>query len=236
MSTFQKSSNYAEFSREPLGHFFRFVSEDDCVMIVHFDNIFLLRIRSVSISCLVFSEVEMSEAELMSSICCGKKYRVALFRDVVNSKQLRQFLFEGSLNCALIKPGYISCKAQLFSAVESALLKQLSNSMKTKNVNTEVIFNLHPDHQISEALKTISIDDGSKQILAVTIDDEGGEKIAALREKLQGTSVFVGDEWAQVCDAKAVQSLYKMSDNEKLESNPFLTCSYVAVSQLSQRT
>ena len=168
-----------------------------------------------------------------TALCCSKIYRVSLFNNVTNSKKLRELIFMGSLDCALIRPSLVTGQSQLFCAAESAFLKELNQTMKTKNINTEIIFNLHPEHQISEALKSISITDQSKSVLAVTLDDEDGSKMKSVRQSVEG-SVVPFEEIRMLVDPKAVKALYKMTDDEII--NPNSVCSYIGVSQLSQRS
>ena len=176
----------------------------------------------------------MVELEVqLSALCCPKKYRICLFEEVTNAKKLRELLFTGSLDCALIKPSFITCREQIFCAVESALLKEINHGMKTKNVNTEFIFNLHPDNQISEALKTISISDQSQRVLAVTFNDADGSKMKNVRQSVEG-KIVPFENIDSFVDFKAVKSLYKFTDCET--DNPRAVCSYIAVSQLSQRS
>ena len=165
-------------------------------------------------------------------LASGKVVRVCVFDKVVNCKKLRELLFMGSLNCALIKPGLVSSELQLVCAAEKALLRQKTGSMKTRNVNTEILFCLYPENQVSEALKCFGITDSSKEVMAVTLDDSDGSKMKNFRQSVEGEIVEI-QNIPSFSDLKAICNLYKLTDLEGTISDS--VCFRIATSELTQR-
>ena len=187
--------------------------------------------------------MEILSVETVSEIMCsveasytclgtGKIVRLCLFDKVTNSKKMRELLFMGSLDCALIKPSFIADELQVVWAAEKALLREKNGTMKTRNVNTELLFCLHADNQVSEALKCFGITDTSKEVMAVTLDDQDGSKMKNFRQSVEG-EIVATKNLSSFSDLKAISNLYKISDLERSVSDS--VCFRIATSELVQR-
>ncbi|KAJ2923850.1 hypothetical protein H1R20_g13244, partial [Candolleomyces eurysporus] len=110
--------------------------------------------------------------------------RYALFRDVENAPALRQRIVKAStmqgkkgelekeaVNFAFIDARLITSRKHLTTAIHQAILADSANpsGLKTKSVHSEVLFNLNPTNNITEALRNYGLSDTSTDLVVVRI-------------------------------------------------------------------
>ncbi|KAF9453144.1 CGI-121-domain-containing protein [Macrolepiota fuliginosa MF-IS2] len=108
---------------------------------------------------------------------------VALFRNVTNAAALRKRIIGAStmsgeagelereeINYAFIEARLITSWLHLQTAVYQAILAETQNALRTKTVHSEVLWNLNPTNNITEAIRRYGISDTTTSLLVVRID------------------------------------------------------------------
>ncbi|KAM3926233.1 EKC/KEOPS complex subunit TPRKB [Leptodactylus fuscus] len=143
------------------------------------------------------------------------KVTILLFNNVKNASQLRKKAMDGSIEGALLNPAMIADPLQVLVAVNKAIHLQLLGKMKTRTLNSEIIFNLSPTNNISEAFKRFGLSDSDSGVLVVLTDD--GTRAMSSREiipHVEGQQVPLAD-LSQLTDYAKVKKVYKITTQEE---------------------
>ncbi|KAK0130698.1 EKC/KEOPS complex subunit TPRKB [Merluccius polli] len=166
-----------------------------------------------------------------------------LFKGVKNSAELRKSAMEGKINAALINPKMVrmaelyvymcvlfhyalysltKCHPsqlvdsfQVLVAANKAVHLQSIGKMKTRGLYSEIIFNLSPANNISEAFKRFGISDSDDSVLVVLVaTDDESQVLADITEKVDGQQVPVA-ELPTLTDVMQIRKLYKVTPQEE---------------------
>lgn len=145
----------------------------------------------------------------------------ALLSDVKNTKELREQIFANKLKCCLIKPSLIVDPWIVAVAANKAIDSELSNTMTTKSVYTEILYNLSSSKNISESLKQFGVQDGDTDVLAVLVTkDESGDEMKSILNEIHG-SVVPLEDIKKITNEKLISKLHGISEKELTVSNLF---------------
>ncbi|CAG7724810.1 unnamed protein product [Allacma fusca] len=137
----------------------------------------------------------------------------ALFRNVANLSDIKRFVTAASLPFCLLKPKYIVDPFQLSVAITKAIYNQKEGTMKTNNLQSEIIYCLSPSKNISYSLKTFISDDGDTEILIV-----GNEKLFhTIRTAIKGEEIPL-EQIAKFTNQEAVLEIYDIDSSELMNS------------------
>lgn len=138
----------------------------------------------------------------------NSRIRIRLYKDVKNVGEIRKKLFEGKLNCCLLKPSLILDPFQVAVAANKAIVAE---NLTTKTIFTEILFNLSISKNITASLKTFGIDESDKNILVVFINkcDEVPETV----DFINGEEVNVS-EICELTNIDLMKKTYKISEEE----------------------
>uniref|UniRef100_A0A3P9LX00 EKC/KEOPS complex subunit TPRKB n=1 Tax=Oryzias latipes TaxID=8090 RepID=A0A3P9LX00_ORYLA len=138
-----------------------------------------------------------------------------LFKDVKNAAELRQDAVEGTIHAALINPTMLLSPFQALLAANKAIHSQSIGKMKTRSLNSEIIFNLSPTNNISEAFKRFGISHQDRSLLVVVVHSrDDSEVLSHIAIRVDGQEVPV-EEFSSLSDPAKIRKLYKVSPQEE---------------------
>lgn len=99
--------------------------------------------------------------------------KVYLFKDVKNVETIRQNVIKGLWKCSIIKPSLILDMFQVAAAANRAVLSEKTQTMVTKTVYSELLYNLSLTKNISQSLSKFGIEKDNTLLVCFLISDNG---------------------------------------------------------------
>ncbi|KAG5845834.1 EKC/KEOPS complex subunit TPRKB isoform X1 [Anguilla rostrata] len=166
-------------------------------------------------SCCVYTGFEMHLSQRLELF---PEYTVTqlLFKDVKNATDLRKNAIAGEISGALINPSVLVDPFQVLVATNKALHLQKIGKMKTRSLYSEIIFNLSPTNNISEAFKNFGISDSDSAVQVVLVHaDAEQNNMDDILSKVDGQQISV-HHISSLSNIAKIKKLYKVSPQEEL--------------------
>ncbi|KAJ1659148.1 hypothetical protein IWQ61_001725 [Dispira simplex] len=136
---------------------------------------------------------------------------VALWINVSNASELHQRLLKGdtTLNCALINPEAVVDSFQVMVAVHRAAEALEHQQLRTRNIYSEIVYNLSPNKSIKEAFTRFGLNSTCKAILAVRVGGSQEEFDNEIGSTIVGEPVAL-KRLTTITDSDKVRQYYKL--------------------------
>ncbi|PWA84870.1 CGI121/TPRKB [Artemisia annua] len=144
----------------------------------------------------------------------GTTISVALFTDVVNSKELLESMQAGTLEpeVALLNAKLIPDIFPVLAAAHKTLVAKSRDSLTTRTLHSELVYNYSGSKHISESLKRCGISDTTTYVLVARFSASDDEMIA-MKTLIKGNEVDL-DELDGRADKNQIQKHYKITKPE----------------------
>ncbi|TKS90983.1 EKC/KEOPS complex subunit [Collichthys lucidus] len=104
---------------------------------------------------------------------------------------------------------------QVLVAANKAVNLEKTGKMKTRSLYSEIIFNLSPTNNISEAFKRFGISDGDDSVLVVLVHNKDESQLLSdITAAVDGRQVPVEDI-SSLSDQTKIKKLYKITPQEE---------------------
>ncbi|KAJ3540691.1 hypothetical protein NM688_g6192 [Phlebia brevispora] len=154
---------------------------------------------------------------------------ITLFTEVTNAAHLRTRLIQAAtmpgpegeaereaVNFSFIDARLITSRLHLQTAIYHAILASVQGSLRTKTVHSEVLWNLNPTNNITEAIRRYGVSEDTKALFVVRIDKaipDVADKIAAV---VQGKLTSL-DDLAQITDWSSIKKYNKLNNEPAVQ-------------------
>eukprot|EP00128_Syssomonas_multiformis_P006943 Colp12_sorted_trinity150504_noHs@15360 len=137
---------------------------------------------------------------------------LGLFKSIKNASELRQLLLTGALELSIIDASMVVSEFQILLSANKALTHLKHGKMKTKNVHSEIVFNLSPANSISESLKKFGVSDSTSHVVVAAIDATP-EKISRIKSLVNGEELELS-ALHTLTDTQKLKKLFKIPNAE----------------------
>ncbi|KAL3814226.1 hypothetical protein ACJIZ3_015494 [Penstemon smallii] len=156
----------------------------------------------------------------------GTTLSLALFVDVTNSKELLDLMQAGTLDpeVALLNASLIPDVFPLLAAAHKTLIAKSRDSLTTRTLHSELVYNYSGSKHISESLKRCGISDNTSYILAARFGASADE-MTSIKGLIKGAEIGLEELEVRANQAQ-IQKHYKISAPElKISSvSDAITC------------
>ncbi|XP_059314054.1 uncharacterized protein LOC132064903 [Lycium ferocissimum] len=144
----------------------------------------------------------------------GTTLCLALFNDVTNSKELLDLMQSATLEpeVAFLNASLIPDVFPVLAAAHKTLVAKSRDSLTTRTLHSELVYNYSGSKHISESLKRCGIADNTSYILAARFGASADEMVA-IEKLIKGSEIDL-KELEQGKNQAQIQKHYKISNLE----------------------
>ena len=107
---------------------------------------------------------------LSGAISMGQKLHMGLVKNVSNTKQVKDKVIKEELACTMASSCLVPSTLVVVTAANKACLAYSRGAMKTRSINTEILFNLSSSSNITDSLNKFGGQDADTTFLVVSVD------------------------------------------------------------------
>ncbi|XP_035432916.1 EKC/KEOPS complex subunit Tprkb [Spodoptera frugiperda] len=144
--------------------------------------------------------------------------KIYLFENVRNVEAIRNNIIQGVWKCAAIKPELIVEPFQVAVAANKAVLSEKQNTMVTRTVFSEILYNLSITKNITQSLSRFGIEKDTNLLLCFLITEDVDTSTEILSQ--------IEGEFTPISDLKRFTSMKNLNNQYRLntlEKNQELT-------------
>ncbi|XP_071961341.1 EKC/KEOPS complex subunit TPRKB-like [Antedon mediterranea] len=138
---------------------------------------------------------------------------LALFGNVENAEEVKKHIGSGNIDAAILSPDLVADPFQVLVATNKAIYNQKNGKLKTRSVNSEILYNISPSKNIGESFKLFSFQNDAKYLLVVLLDDKENEKLGILKTRIVGDLISL-ENLANISDTDRIKKIYKIQEEE----------------------
>ncbi|CAL4977719.1 unnamed protein product [Urochloa decumbens] len=148
----------------------------------------------------------------------GRSVSLALYSDVSNSRELLDLMQSGKLEpeVAFLNASLVPDVFPVLAAAHKALLSKARESLTTRTLHSELVYNYSGSKHITESLKRCGISDDTTYILAARFD-ASDEEMKAVDKLISGTEIDLGQLESRANQPQILKH-YKITPQELLIS------------------
>jgi len=136
--------------------------------------------------------------------------KLCLYRNVENTSAIHGKILKGELRCAALNPIYILDQFQVLTATQQSINSFTNDTMKTRSIYSEIIYNMSPNKKISDSLKLFGLKKWDTAILFVLLHEMNENELESI---VQGELTDI-DKVRELCDEKEIKKIYKIKEEE----------------------
>ncbi|CAG5031394.1 unnamed protein product [Parnassius apollo] len=140
----------------------------------------------------------------------NKILKLYLFKNVQNVEEIRNNVTNGNWKCAVIKPSLILDTFQVAVAANKAVLAEKSQSMVTRTVFSEILYNLSLSKNITQSLSKFGIEK-DQNLLVCFLDNADSNESESTIKKIDGEICSIS-ELEKFTNIKDLKSVYKLNN------------------------
>ncbi|CAM6098531.1 unnamed protein product [Calypogeia fissa] len=144
----------------------------------------------------------------------GRTLHLFLFHNVANSGELLQLMQTGALSpeLAFLNASLVPDTFPVLAAAHKALVSQAGDSIRTRTLHSELVYNISGSKHIRESLLRCGITDSTSYVLVARFDATPAD-VEAVRRLVQGTEIDLS-ELPKRADQGLIHKQYKISSVE----------------------
>ncbi|XP_059167378.1 EKC/KEOPS complex subunit Tprkb-like [Physella acuta] len=119
----------------------------------------------------------------------------------------------GLIEASLLKANMVMDQFQVLVAANKAVHLQRTNSLVTKNVQSEILYSLSSSKNISESFRSFGASDSDKSVFVAIVDDTDFNTLNKISELL-GKDTSDLDQLPKIAYTKLITKVYKLTEEE----------------------